>query len=110
MHFTFQPAMTVAPNDLVGKLIAAYKTDVYFRKKSNTISLRYPKDFGGKQDQTVVPNHDTFNALSSGTSMTPHMLVTWVSKEPLRLYGDTLTGTTYTKTVLTTLPTVLAVK
>ena len=38
------------------------------------------------------------------------MLVTWMSKEPLLLFSSTLTETTYTETVLTTLPTVLAVK
>ena len=56
MHFFIsQPAVTVAPNDLVGKLIAAYKTDVYFRKKSNTISLHYLKDFGGKRIRLLFP-------------------------------------------------------
>lgn len=56
MHlFVSQPAVTVALNELVGKLIAAYMTEVYFRKKSNTISLCYLKDFGGNKIRLLFP-------------------------------------------------------
>ncbi len=54
-----EPAVTVAPNDLVGKLTAASKTDPYFRNKRNTNSLQYLEGLWWQQDQIVVPNDDS---------------------------------------------------
>jgi len=54
-----ETAVTVAPNDLVGKLIAAYKTDPCFRSKSNTNRLRYLERLWWQQHHIVVPNNDS---------------------------------------------------
>ncbi len=53
----------MAPNDFVGKLIAAYKTDPFFKHTSDTSNLRYLEDLWWRSDQIVVPRDDSVRRL-----------------------------------------------